>query len=374
VAAFDDGTVLTGTPREPHGPPHRWPILEETLVKSFLSKSLLATVLAAPLFAGVASAQQQIVLKVADHYPTASPTAAATARHFMAEVTRQTNGRVKFEYFPAEQLGKSKDMLTLTLTGVTDIGFAAPAYVSDKLPLGAVAELPGTFTDSCDGTRAFLNMAREGILAEREYKPNQIRLLIAMLLPPYQILTKPNMTGLSSILGLKLRTGGGLQDISTRAVGGVPVRIAGADVYESMARGTLDGLVFPLPAIEQFKLQEHVKFSTQGMNFGSFASTYVISERKWNSLPADIRAIMDKVGLETSLYACKKIGDDQQPAVERLKAAGIRFVDFSAADKAKVEEALRPVGQQWAKQLDERGLPGSAVLKAYLDELQKIRK
>jgi TRAP-type C4-dicarboxylate transport system substrate-binding protein len=110
------------------------------------------------------------------------------------------------------------------------------------------------------------------------------------------------------------------------------------------------------------------------MNFGSFASTYVISERKWNSLPADIRAIMDKVGLETSLYACKKIGDDQQPAVERLKAAGIRFVDFSAADKAKVEEALRPVGQQWAKQLDERGLPGSAVLKAYLDELQKIRK
>jgi len=343
-------------------------------VKSFLSKSLLATMLAAPLFGGAASAQQQIVLKVADHYPVASPTAAATARHFMAEVTRQTNGRVKFEYFPAEQLGKSKDMLTLTLTGVTDIGFAAPAYVSDRLPLGAVAELPGTFTDACDGTRAFLNMARDGILAEREYKPNQIRLLIAMLLPPYQILTRPGMTGLSSIQGLKLRTGGGLQDISTRALGAVPVRIAGADVYESMARGTLDGLVFPLPAIEQFKLQEHVKFSTQGMNFGSFASTYVISERKWNSLPADIRAIMDKVGLETSLSACAKIGADQGPSVDRLKAAGVRFVDFSAADKAKVEEVLRPVGQQWAKQLDDRGLPGSAVLKSYLDELQKIRK
>jgi TRAP-type C4-dicarboxylate transport system substrate-binding protein len=338
-----------------------------------LSKSLLAAALAGPLFGATALAQQ-ITLKVADHYPAASPTAAATARHFMAEVTRQTNGRVKFEYFPAEQLGKSKDMLTLTLTGVTDIGFAAPAYVSDRLPLGAVAELPGTFSDPCDGTRAFWNLAREGILAEREYKPNQIRLMIALLLPPYQILTRPNLTGLASIQGLKLRTGGGLQDISIKSLGAVPVRIAGADVYESMARGTLDGLVFPLSSIEQFKLQEHVKFSTQGQNFGSFASTYVISDRKWNSLPADVRAIMDKVGLETSMQACAKIGADQGPAMERLKAAGVRFIDLSAADKAKIEESLRPVGQQWAKQLDDRGQPGTAVLNAFLEELKKVRK
>lgn len=333
----------------------------------------LAVLCAAPMLAASAYAQQ-ITLKIADHYPVASPTAAATARHFMAEVTRQTGGRVKFEYYPSEQLGKSKDMLTLTLTGVTDIGFAAPAYVSDRMPLGAVAELPGTFSDACDGTRAFLKLAREGILADREYKPNQIRLLIGILLPPYQILTRPTMTGLASIQGLKLRTGGGLQDFSTKAIGAVPVRIAGADVYESMARGTIDGLVFPLSSIEQFKLQEHVRFSTSGMNFGSFAATYVISERKWNSLPADIRTLMDKIGLETSLYACRKVDDDQGPSAERLKAAGVRFVELSAADKEKVNEALRPVGQQWAKQLDDRRQPGTAVLNAYLEELKRIQR
>ena len=36
-------------------------------------------------------------------------------------------------------------------------------------------------------------------------------------------------------------------------------------------------------------------------------------------------------------------------AADRLKAAGIRFVDFSAADKATINQAMRPVGEQWAK-------------------------
>ena len=314
---------------------------------------------------------QQITLRVADHYPAGSPTAAMTAKYFMDEVTRQTSGRVRFEYFPAEQLGKAKDMLALTLSGVADIGFAAPAYVSDKLPLGAVAELPGTFADPCEGTMAFYKLGREGILAEREYKPNQVRLLIALTLAPYQILTRPGMTGLASLKGLKLRTGGGLQDISINALGAVPVRIAGPEIFESMARGTLDGLVFPLPSIEQFKLQEHVKFSTSGLNFGSFAATYVISERKWNSLPADVRAVMDRMSLETSRHACATMGADMAPAADRLKAAGIRFVEFSAADKATITQAMRPVGEQWARQLDARGQPGTAVLNAFLGELKK---
>jgi TRAP-type C4-dicarboxylate transport system substrate-binding protein len=333
-------------------------------------KTTLAVLLAAPL-ASAPALGQQIVLRVADHYPAGSPSAAITAKHFMDEVTKQTNGKVKFEYFPAEQLGKAKDMLSLTVSGVTDIGFAAPAYVSDKLPLGAVAELPGTFSDPCEGTLAFHKLGREGILAEREYKPNQVRLLIVLTLPPYQILTRPTLNGLASIKGLKLRTGGGLQDLSITALGAVPVRIAGPDVYESMARGTLDGLVFPLPSIEQYKLQEHVKFSTTGLNFGSFASTYVISERKWNSLPPDVRVVMDKMSLETSRHACQVMAKDMGPAVERLKSAGVKFVEFSAADKATINQTLRPIGEQWAKQLDGRGQPGTAVLNAFLAALKK---
>ena len=129
--------------------------------------------------------------------------------------------------------------------------------------------------------------------------------------------------------------------------------------------------MFPLPSIEQFKLQAHVKFSTRGLNFTSFAATNVISERKWNSLPADVRAVMDKMSLETSRHACAAMGADMAAAADRLKAAGIKFVEFSAADKATISQAMRPVGEQWAKQLDARGQSGTAVLNAFLGELKK---
>lgn len=39
-------------------------------------------------------------------------------------------------------MGKAKDLLSLTQSGVLDIGYVGPSYVSDKLPLFSVGELP----------------------------------------------------------------------------------------------------------------------------------------------------------------------------------------------------------------------------------------
>ena len=343
----------------------------KTLIDTVALKLILfATALAAAgLFAASAASAQDITLRVADHYPANSSSADMTAGYFMREVTRRTDGRVAFEYFPAQQLGRAGDMLTLTTTGVTDIGFAAPAYVSESLPLGGVVELPGTFQHPCDGTRAFYQMATEGMLVEQEYQPNGIRLLIALALPPYQILTRGPIAGLSDLAGLRLRTGGGAQDVSVEQVGAVPVRMAGPDIYESLNRGTLDGVVFPLPSLEQYSLEEILSYSTIGMNFGSFMSSYVISERRWNELPADVQEIMTEVGAEASFQACERMANDIEPAIERLRAAGIEFVEFSQADRARISELLEPVGQAWAQQMDDRGLPGTLVRETFLNAM-----
>jgi TRAP-type C4-dicarboxylate transport system substrate-binding protein len=39
----------------------------------------------------------------------------------MQEVTRATNNAVTFEYYPSEQLGKAKDLLALTASGVAGV-------------------------------------------------------------------------------------------------------------------------------------------------------------------------------------------------------------------------------------------------------------
>ena len=110
----------------------------------------------AAVWLGASAAQAQeakLVLRVADHFPTAGhPTVDGATRYWMEQVTLQTGRQVEFQYYPAEQLGKSKDMLSLAQSGVADITAPLPSIISDKMPLSLVAELPGSFSSSCAGT------------------------------------------------------------------------------------------------------------------------------------------------------------------------------------------------------------------------------
>lgn len=338
--------------------------------KSATSMIAAAAGMVAMLAGGAAIGQSKLVLKIADHYPVGAPTAQHTAKFFM-DTMRQKTREVDFEYFPAEQLGKAKDFLALSVAGTVDIGFVGPSYVSDKMPLSGVAELPGTFATSCAGTAAYWPMARDGILAKEEFAPNGVRILFAVILPPYQILTKGKLETLADLKGRKLRSGGGAMDLAVKQIGAVPVRIAGPDVFEALNRGTIEGLVFPLAAVLQFNLQGPLRYMTQGENFGGFAVTYVISEKRWSQLPATVRTAMLEAGEATTKHACAMADKDNQPAFEKLRAAGVQPVTLSAKDRAEIKALIAPVNHQWAEQLDKRGRPGSRVLKEYVEAVAK---
>ena len=131
---------------------------------------------------------QSIELRAADSFPTGHYIANNLAKAFMVSVGEKTAGKVTFKYFPAQQLGKAADLLSLTQSGVTDIGYVGPSYVSDKMPLSSVGQLPEAFNTACEGTKAYWEIAKPGgILDKAEFAPNGIRLLMAMVLPPCTI-------------------------------------------------------------------------------------------------------------------------------------------------------------------------------------------
>ena len=151
-------------------------------------------------------------LKVADSFSADHYLVRILLKPWMDEVTKRTNGGVTFSYYPNQQIGKAADMLRLTQSGVVDIAYIGPSYVSDKMPLSEVAQLPEAFQTSCQGTLAYWKSAREGVLAKDEYAPNKIKLLMEVVLPPYQVWTvKQKIETVKDMQGLKLRTTGGAQ-------------------------------------------------------------------------------------------------------------------------------------------------------------------
>lgn len=318
------------------------------------------------LTAGTAWAAEARKLRVADSFPKGHYLVKLVLEPWMTEVTKRTNGAITFEHFPAQQLGKATDMLTLTQTGVADIGYVAPSYNSDKMAASEVAQLPGAFETSCQGTLAYWKIARDGVVAAQDYAPNKIRLLLAVALPQYHILTvKEPVRKVDDARGLKLRTTGGAQDLTLRAIGAVPVRMAAPDAYESLSRGTLDGLLFPLESVIAYGTDKLVKFSTEGVGFGSFIVAYSISDAAWNRLEPDVQKVMRDVAEEVVPNACREVQNAEAETMRKLESTGVKFEVLSADAQADFRERLKDVNRKWAEGLDARGKKGSDALKDY---------
>lgn len=339
----------------------------------------LATLALLPmLIAGSALAQSNTAprkLRVGDSFPVGHYLVKYLLQPWMDEVTKRTNGAITFDYYPAQQLGKAGDLLALTQTGVVDIGYVGPTYVSDKMPLSEVAQLPGMFLNSCQGTMAYWKVARTGALKTQEFDANKVHILLTIVLPPYHILTtNREIKTKDDIQGLKLRSTGGAMDLMSRALGAVPVRLAAPDAYEAISRGTIDGLIFPLESVISYGMDKQVKFATEGVGFGSFIVTYVISDRLWKQLPPDVQKAMDAAGDDIVPQACAKVDNDTGASKAKLQGTGVKFSPLDQPVRDSLNETMKSVAGSWAEQLDKRGKKATEVLTDFRAALQAEKK
>jgi TRAP-type C4-dicarboxylate transport system substrate-binding protein len=320
-----------------------------------------------------AQAADPIKLRVADSFPKGHYLVKLVLEPWMEDVKKRTNNAVTFEHYPAQQLGKATDMLKLTQAGVADIGYVAPAYASDKMPVSEVAMLPGAFDHACQGTLAYTKLAKNGVIADQDYTPNGIRLLLAVSLPQYRIFTvaKP-VKEVGDVTGMKLRSTGGAQDLTLRAIGAVPVRMAAPDAYESLQRGTMDGLLFPLESVVAYGADKLVKFSTDGMGFASFVVAYSISDNVWKKLSPEIQKAMIDAADELIPSACQQVQKSDDEVKKSMEAQGVKFETLTPDSKAKFKDLMKGVNKAWADALDGRGKKGGEALREFEAEVAAV--
>ncbi len=339
-----------------------------TARKIVFALALAATT--AGFFSGPAQAEPR-KLRIADSFPGSHYLVRLLLQPWMAEVTKRTDGEITFEHFPSQQLGKAGDMLALTQMEVADIGYVAPAYVSDKMVASEVAMLPGAFDTSCQGTRAYLQVARNGVVGREDYTPNRIRLLLAIALPQYQILTtKAPVLDEPDVKGVKLRSTGGAQDLTLRTIGAIPVRMAAPETYEALSRGTLDGVLFPLDSVVAYDIAKLLKHSTANGRFGSFIVAYSIGDKAWAKLSPKVQQVMMQVADEVNASACVAVEQQDAEIRQKLQGAGIQFLAMPDALEKKFATRLEEVSTQWAKGLDARGKKGTEALAEFRAALQ----
>jgi len=315
--------------------------------------------LAAPAFAQ----EKKIKLRVADSLPATHEVVTSGTKYFLETVAMRMNNEVEFEYFGSEQLGKARDLLTLTASGAVDIGYVAPSLVPEKMPLSEVAMLPGLYTTSCIGTQAFWKLLKEGVLGQTELKQQGMHVLFAVVQPPNAlVLTNTDPREMKALTGFKIRSSGGPQDLIIKSMGAVPIRMSGPEMYESLSRQTISGMIVSYQSMFAYSWVDLSKYATQDLSYGGFSFTYMMSESRWKQLPEKLRRVMTEVGEETNRRLCERMDKDIDVTIEKLRQRGMTIGPLSPAAKVATQSALSSVLTQWASNLDRQGKPATRTL------------
>lgn len=316
---------------------------------------------------------EKITLKLATEAAAGAPFSEEFAEPFMERVTELTDGKVEFDYYPGEQLGKGADLLNLTKDGVTDIGYIATPYFTSEMPLtNAVVGLPGLYETSSAGSLAYYNISQQEPLLETDYLSNGIRPILSFMIPPYEVYTAGKEVKIPEDLkGLKIRTAGGISSEMMSFADAVPVQVSSADMYDAFDKGIAEALMQYPVNLKAYSLGELVTYGTQGLSAGGGVINFAINESKYQSLPEDIQEALLQAGKEIS----ESGGNLHQTANEEIldeliDDGATTFYELSADEIEQWQNFYNEFVEYWSQQQDTEGF--EEVLKMFQEEVERV--
>jgi len=319
------------------------------------------------MLASLSVSAQEVTFKIAHFLPAAAPTQQKVLQPWCEEMKQLSSGRIACQFYPAMQLGGTPGQLADQVrNGVADVVWTAPGYSAGRFPAIEAFELPFMVTDASASSKALWKYYQQQ--AQQEFSAYKV---LAFHTDGGQAVhtAKKAVMGLDGFSGLKLRTSTRVGARTLAALGGQPVAMPPAQVTEAISKGVVDGSLGAWELVFPTKLSEVTKFHAQPAPGVAHPTatvlTVLMNKQKYESLPADLKAIIDKTTGEAMVARFGSMFDDVAASSrKRIADQGNQITTFTAADVAAMKQATASVEDEWAKQVAEKGLDGKKLIAA----------
>ncbi|MGR3636445.1 MAG: TRAP transporter substrate-binding protein [Shimia sp.] len=278
-------------------------------------------------------------------------------------VEEASEGRIKIERFGAMSLGGAPPgLMDQAKDGVVDMVWTVVGYTPGRFPSTEVFELPFMVEDASAGSYAYWKMF-ESHMQDSEFK--DMKIFGAWVHGPGMFHTNKPVTKPSDLEGMKIRGGSRLVNELLKTTGASPVGMPVPAIPEALSKGVIDGTTIPWEVTAALKVPELVENHTEFEGNALYTLTFVLAmnKAKWDSLPADLQAVMDsQSGLEFSVFAGKTMQDYDAPARKLAEDRGNNIVTVSEADAAEWAAVVDPIYAKWIADMDKRGIDGQAMI------------
>ena len=328
-----------------------------------LIKSGAAVAIGAPALVGFA--QQSVTLKFHTFMSPQSNVWINMHKAWMDKVTKDSDGRIKFEAYPAMQLGGSPPQLyDQVKDGVVDVMWTLPAYTPGRLPRDEPFELPFMMNNADATSRALW----EYVQMEAKDEFRDVHLLAMQVHGPGVIhMRDKQVKSAADLEGSKVR--GPTRQITKMLgyLGATPIGMPLPAITDSLSKGVIDGCVIPWEVVPSVKVDELTKFHTEFDPAGGalYTSVFVMAmnKGKYDALPADLKAVIDKnSGIETSAFLGRTQQAGDAPGRAGAAKRGNSIYTVCPAEAQEFKRKARLVEVEWVQDMNKRGFKGEQLL------------
>ena len=303
---------------------------------------------AAPAEAAPADDGEVYVINFATNQP-ATHVVAGAYQGLVDELNEKGNGRIKATAYFAEQLGNEKEIVDMLANNMNDVlGAPGPSALSVYFPSLQLFDAPYIF-DSPEQAIAFANGENSQEMWDAFAEEAGIRVLGTYYFGRrYLTCNGLDVKTPADLAGLKLRVVDSEITLATgRALGANPTPLAYGELYLGLQQGVVDAQENPLANILAMKFYE-VQDTLVLTGHVTAMVCYAMSEEKWQSLPADIQAIVQEAVDNAVAAGSKAVLDNEDAQIEELKGYGMTVLEPDVdAFRANAQSVIDEFSVNW---------------------------
>jgi TRAP-type C4-dicarboxylate transport system substrate-binding protein len=331
--------------------------------RQFVQGAAAAAALGAPHLSGLA--QQAVTLKFHTFMAPMSNVWLTMHKPWMEKVEKDSGGRIKFEGYPAMQLGGTPVQLyDQARDGVVDIVWTLPGNTAGRFPRVEAFELPFMMNNAEATSKAYWEYVQTQ--APDEFKDTHVIALHVHGPGMFHSAAK-QIRSVADLKGMKVR--GPTRQITKMlgAVGATPVGMPLPAITDALSKGTIDACVIPWEVVPSIKVHELTKFHSEFDNTGGalYTTTFVMAmnSAKYNSLAPDLKRVIDaNSGMAASAWLGKTQQSNDPAGRKTAVDRGNTIYQFTAAQRDEFVKLSSQIDDEWVADMDKRGFKGAQLL------------
>jgi TRAP-type C4-dicarboxylate transport system substrate-binding protein len=350
------------------------------LLKKNSAIALAAGLAATVLLPSAAGAQETIKLSFITGFPPFSTFVSAFVDGYAptvdAALAKTGNYKIDWNMAHSGQIVKPRGELVGVELGLGDIGDVTTPFHLDRVPLYRLAYVtPFTTKDPAVLTDVHATLQKKFPQFDQSWRAaNQKQIGMTTVVDNYLLISSTPIKKLSDIKGKKIGAAGpNLPWVLPVGAAGVQADLVTA--YNSLNTGIYSGMIIWMQVSGAFKLCEPAPYALDaGLGAASIHSLNINLDT-WEALPGEVKQALNGAGgAWNKMQVDRLVGGTAAMRQRCEKDFGLKYTRMDANERLEWAKRMPNLAKQWAKEMGDKGLPGSQILSLYMDEMRAAKQ